>query len=122
MRNLYTLGVLCLGLTAIGLQGCASTKLANPTFYEKTPLNLPQPAPVELGKVRYYVITKDNAQQVLQGLEANGHSPVIFGFTEEDFKSLERNLGQIQGTLEEWRTYGEEYKTYYEKKKDGEEN
>lgn len=108
MRNLCLLGVLCLSLT-----GCA-TKLANPTFYEKVPLNLPEPGSVVLAPVNFYVITKENFEQVIAEIEASGGEPVVIAITEEDYKALERNLEQIQGKFVEWRHYGQEYRKYYE--------
>ena len=77
-------------------------------------LNLPKPEALDLEKVRWIIITSENANQVFAKLEAEGIDPVLFGLTDKDFEMIARNFAQIRQKLQETNNLLEEYKKYYE--------
>jgi hypothetical protein len=77
-------------------------------------LNLPNPEALDLEKVRWIIITSENAQEVFAKLEAEGIDPVLFGLTDKDFEMIARNFAQIRQKLQETNNLLEEYKRYYE--------
>ena len=77
-------------------------------------LNLPNPEALDLEKVRWIIITSENAQEVFAKLEAEGIDPVLFGLTDKDFEMIARNFAQIRQKLQETNNLLEEYKKYYE--------
>jgi hypothetical protein len=77
-------------------------------------LNLPNPEALDLEKVRWIIITSENADEVFAKLEAEGIDPVLFGLTDKDFEMIARNFAQIRQKLQETNNLLEEYKRYYE--------
>ena len=77
-------------------------------------LNLPKPESLDLEKVRWIIITSENAQEVFAKLEAEGIDPVLFGLTDKDYEMIARNFAQIRQKLQETNNLLEEYKKYYE--------
>ena len=77
-------------------------------------LNHKMPTALELEKVRWIIITSDNAAEVFAKLEKEGIDPVLFGLTDKDFEILAKNFAQIRAKLQETNNLLEEYKKYYE--------
>ena len=77
-------------------------------------LNYQMPTPLELEKVRWIVITSENADEAFAKLEKEGIDPVLFGLTDKDFEILSKNFAQIRAKLQETNNLLEEYKKYYE--------
>ena len=77
-------------------------------------LNLPNPEALDLEKVRWIIITSENANEVFAKLEAEGIDPVLFGLTDKDFEMIAKNFAQIRQKLQETNNLLEEYKRYYE--------
>lgn len=77
-------------------------------------LNLPMPDSLTLEKLRWIIITSENASEVFAKLEAEGIDPVLFGLTDKDFEMLSKNFAQIRQKLQETNNLLEEYKKYYE--------
>lgn len=77
-------------------------------------LDYPMPDALTLEKVRWIVITSENAQEVFKKLEEAGIDPVLFGLTDKDFEILSKNFAQIRAKLQETNNLLEEYKKYYE--------
>ncbi len=80
----------------------------------RQPLNLPKPDALDLEKVRWIIITSQNADEVFAKLEAEGIDPVLFGLTDKDFEMIAKNFAQIRQKLQETNNLLEEYKKYYE--------
>ncbi len=77
-------------------------------------LDLPNPETLDLEKVRWIIITSENANEVFTKLEAEGIDPVLFGLTDKDFEMIAKNFAQIRQKLQETNNLLEEYKRYYE--------
>ena len=105
----------------IVLAGCSVGEKRVKIFSVEEPrakLNLPNPEALDLEKVRWIIITSENANEVFAKLEAEGIDPVLFGLTDKDFEMIAKNFAQIRQKLQETNSLLEEYKKYYE----GEEN
>lgn len=121
-----TLSALLL-LAAINLTGCASFSLPwgsdTPEVkpievltkpVEKTPLAIKQPDPLKVKGIKWYIITKDNAEKVLSDLEASGEDPVLFGLTDKGYEDLSIMFSEIRNFISIQRNIIEKYKDYYE--------
>ena len=81
---------------------------------ERQPLNLDSPVPPGLEKIKWVIITSENAEEVFKKLEAQGIDPVLFGLTDKDYELLSKNFAQIRQKLQETNNLLDEYKKYYE--------
>ena len=104
---------LCLFLNGCGLLGEKAIKI----FTQEQPrekLNLKTPTLEEMEKLRWIVITSNNAQEVFAKMKAEGLDPVLFGLSDEDYELLAKNFAQIRSTLKQTQDILERYKEYYE--------
>jgi len=106
--------VLLIGLL---LTGCSVGEKRLKVFTLEEPrakLNLEAPTPLTMEKIRWIIITSENAQEVFAKLEAEGIDPVLFGLTDKDYQVIARNFAQIRAKLKESNAILEKYKEYYE--------
>src|SRR6056300_1268963 len=110
--------VLLLLILTIFLTSCSGVKQLS-IFKEEVPrakLNLEKPTPLELEKLRWIIITSNNAEEVFKKLEEQGIDPVLWGLTDKDFELLAKNFARIRNKLVETNALLEKYKEYYEPK------
>jgi hypothetical protein len=77
-------------------------------------LNLKTPTLEEMEKLRWIVITSNNANEVFAKMKAEGMDPVLFGLSDEDYELLAKNFAQIRSNLKQTQDILERYKEYYE--------
>jgi hypothetical protein len=77
-------------------------------------LNLKTPTLEEMEKLRWIVITSNNATEVFAKMKAEGLDPVLFGLSDEDYELLAKNFAQIRSTLKQTQDILDRYKEYYE--------
>jgi hypothetical protein len=77
-------------------------------------LNLANPTPLQMEKIRWIIITSENAAEVFAKLEAEGIDPVLFGLTDKDYEIIAKNFAQIRAKLKESNEILDKYKEYYE--------
>ncbi len=77
-------------------------------------LNLKTPTLEEMEKLRWIVITSNNAKEVFAKMQAEGLDPVLFGLSDEDYELLAKNFAQIRSTLKQTQDILDRYKDYYE--------
>jgi hypothetical protein len=77
-------------------------------------INLKTPTLEEMEKLRWIVITSNNAKEVFAKMQAEGLDPVLFGLSDEDYELLAKNFAQIRSTLKQTQDILERYKEYYE--------
>tara|TARA_B100000686_G_scaffold74808_1_gene80698 strand:+ start:234 stop:608 length:375 start_codon:yes stop_codon:yes gene_type:complete len=115
------IAVLILTGCSIGEKRLKIFKLEEP----RQKLDLQKPTMPELEKLRWIIITSDNAEEVFQKMEAEGLDPVLFGLSDKDFQLIAKNFAQIRAHLKHTNDLLEQYKEYYEpsdKKKEEKEN
>ena len=108
------------------LTGCSIGEKRLKIFKLEEPrqkLDLQKPTMPELEKLRWIIITSENAEEVFAKLEKEGIDPVLFGLTDKDYQVIARNFAQIRAKLAETNSILDKYKEYYEEetKKDKEE-
>lgn len=77
-------------------------------------LNLEKPSPLVLERIKWHIITSENAEEVFAKLEAEGIDPVLFGLTDKDFQLIAKNFAQIRNQLKVTNELLDKYKEYYE--------
>ena len=77
-------------------------------------LNLDKPSPLVLERIKWHIITSENAEEVFAKLEAEGIDPVLFGLTDKDFQLIAKNFAQIRNQLKVTNELLYKYKEYYE--------
>jgi hypothetical protein len=113
MIKIISIIVLSLFLTNCSLVGEKVIKvLTQEQSREK--LNLKTPTLEEMEKLRWIVITSNNANEVFAKMKAEGLDPVLFGLSDEDYELLAKNFAQIRSTLKQTQDILERYKEYYE--------
>ncbi len=103
-------------LVVLFLTSCSGVKKLS-IFKEEVPrqkLDLVKPTMPELEKLKWIIITSDNAEEVFQKMEAAGLDPVIFGLSDKDFQLIAKNFAQIRAHLKHTNDLLEQYKEYYE--------
>ena len=98
------------------LTSCSSVKELS-IFKEEVPrakLNLDKPAPLQMEKIKWHIITSENAEEMFKKLEADGIDPVLWGLSDKDFELLAKNFAQIRNKMVEINAILDKYKEYYE--------
>ena len=107
--------VLVFGLLLNGCAGLAVKEISNYKIEKKRePLNLPNPKPLELVDVEWIVVTKDNIDEVMEKVKAEGGDYALFAVTDEGYKKLSSNFADIRNKLYEQNQIILSYKEYYE--------
>jgi len=100
------------------LNGCAAVAVKELQSYKiekkREPLNLPMPIPLELIDVEWIVVTKDNVDEVMEKVKAEGGDYALFAITDEGYKKLSTNYADIRNKLYEQNQIILSYKEYYE--------
>ena len=116
-RNLKLIGnVLGLLILTMFLTNCSGVKQLS-IFKEEVKrqdLNLDKPSPLVLERIKWHIITSENAEEVFAKLEAEGIDPVLFGLTDKDFQLIAKNFAQIRNQLKVTNELLDKYKEYYE--------
>ena len=100
------------------LNGCAAVAVKELQSYKiekkREPLDLPMPVPLELIDVEWIVVTKDNVDEVMEKVKAEGGDYALFAVTDEGYKKLATNFADIRNKLYEQNQIILSYKEYYE--------
>ena len=110
------ISILVIGL----LTGCSIGEKKLKIFKLEEPranLNLEVPTMPQLEKLRWIIITSNNADEVFQKMEEQGLDPVLFGLSDKDFQLIAKNFAQIRAHLKVTNNLLEQYKEYYEPEK-----
>tara|TARA_B100000900_G_scaffold189823_1_gene160785 strand:- start:86 stop:469 length:384 start_codon:yes stop_codon:yes gene_type:complete len=107
-------GIILAGI--LTLSGCSSIKQLDifSLDFEREPLALEKPTIQELEKLKWIIITSENADEVFKKMKEQGLDPVIFGLSDNDFKLLAKNFAQIRAHMMKLNVMIDEYKDYYE--------
>ena len=83
---------------------------------ERQPLGLEKPEIRQLEKLKWIIITSENADEVFKKLKEGGIDPVLFGLTDEGYEALSKNFAQIRAYMLQQDEIIKSYKEYYEGK------
>ena len=110
--------VLLFGLALLFLNSCAGLAVKELQSYKiekkREPLDLPMPEPLSLVDVEWIVVTKDNVDEVMEKVKAEGGDYALFAVTDEGYKKLSLNFADIRNKLYEQQQIILSYKEYYE--------
>ena len=81
---------------------------------EREPLALEKPEIRQLEKLKWIIITSENADEVFKKMKDEGIDPVVFGLSDKDFLFLAKNFAQIRAHMMKLNVMIDEYKDYYE--------
>ena len=84
------------------------------TAKPRTPLNLPDPQPIDPLEVKWIVITPENAEKVFKDLQDKGVDMVLFGLTDDGYERLSINMAKIRNYIDNQRAIIIKYREYYE--------
>lgn len=79
-------------------------------------LELPDPKPINMYDVKFFVVTRDNVNELFNMLEESGNEPVFFALTGDGYKALSLNMYEIRRYVLETDKVLFLYREYYEKK------
>ena len=107
-------GILLVGV--LTMSGCSSIKQLDifSLDFEREPLALEKPTIQELEKLKWIIITSENADEVFKKMKDEGIDPVVFGLSDKDFQLLAKNFAQIRAHMMKLNVMIDEYKDYYE--------
>jgi hypothetical protein len=80
----------------------------------RTPLNLPDPAPISARPLKWIVITPDNADEVWEKLKKSNTDLVLFGITDQGYEELSITMMEIRNFIANQKTIIIKYREYYE--------
>ena len=116
--------IIIASLLAFTLTGCASFgwNSVEPVKVKKeevarTPLNIPDPAPIKPSVPNWILITPANAEKVWQQLRSNKSDLVLFALTDDGYEALAVDTAETRNYIARIRKILEEYRNYYEPKK-----
>ena len=81
---------------------------------ERTPLNLPAPAPLSTKPVKWIVITPENMEEIWERIRVSGSDLVLFSITPEGYEQLSVDMLQIRQHIIKQNDVIVQYKKYYE--------
>ena len=90
MNKIFAIIILGLLLT-----GCSIGEKKLKVFTLEEPrakLDIDMPTPLTMEKIRWIIITSENAEEVFQKMEEQGLDPVLFGLSDKDFQLIAKTL------------------------------
>jgi hypothetical protein len=81
---------------------------------ERTQLDLPLPPPVKAREMQWFVVTKENIDQVWKKLEEDKVDLVLFGLTDDGYQELAMTIAELRNHVATQRAIIIKYKEYYE--------
>jgi hypothetical protein len=110
-------------LLLTNLGGCASWGLfgkrvepitVSTVPLEKTPLALPDPAPLKSKPIRWVVITPANVDTVWEQLAQDDDDVVVFALTADGYQQLAVTIAELRNLIATQRVIIQKYREYYE--------
>ena len=83
----------------------------------RQPLNIPDPAPIKPSVPNWIVITPSTADKVWQQLRDNKTDLVLFALTDDSYEALAVDTAETRNFIARLRQILNEYRNYYEPKK-----
>ena len=84
---------------------------------ERTPLNLPDPAPPRARELEWIIVTPENAPAVWQRLRDANTDVVVFALTDDGYETLALTMAELRNFIAQQRSIILKYREYYEPKK-----
>jgi hypothetical protein len=85
----------------------------------KPALELPSPEPLKLRETKWVVVTRENAEQIFEELEATGEAVALFALTADGYEALSINIADIRTFIGTQKEIIIQYRDYYEGENNG---
>ena len=118
--------LLCLALLSSGCASLRNPFTAEPVktvevvtrAQERLPLNIADPAPLELSGSTWIIVTPENAEEVWKKLKEQQTDLVLFGLTDDGYEQLAIDFAKIRNYIQQQREITQRYRDYYENNRD----
>lgn len=120
MMNVKNLSSLLISISMMGLlSGCTFWNSPEPVVVKKvaeakTKLNIKDLEPVTPRRIKWFIITEENSNEIFADLEKKKYDPVLFGLTDDDYENLSMNLVELRKYIIQQKEIIKAYKDYYE--------
>ena len=111
-----TLPLVLSGCGSFGWKGVQPVEIQKRAV-ERTPLNLPDPAPPRARELEWIIITPDNAAATWQRLRDANTDVVLFALTDDGYETLALTMAELRNFIAQQRGIILKYREYYEPKK-----
>jgi len=81
---------------------------------ERTPLRIPDPAPVQARELEWIIITPENAESVWLRLRDSNTDVVLFALTDDGYETLALTMAELRNFVAQQRAITRRYREYYE--------
>ena len=81
---------------------------------EKTPLAIPDPAPLKSKPIRWVIITPANAEAVWERMALDDDDVVVFALTADGYQQLAVTIAELRNLIAAQRVIIQKYREYYE--------
>jgi outer membrane PBP1 activator LpoA protein len=81
---------------------------------ERTPLRLPDPAPLQARELEWIIVTPENAEATWQRLRESNTDVVLFALTDDGYETLALTMAELRNFIAQQRGIILKYKEYYE--------
>jgi hypothetical protein len=103
------------GCASFGLFGSREKPITVSTVpLEKTPLALPDPAPLKSKPIQWVVITPANADVVWERMAQDDEDVVVFALTADGYQQLAVTIAELRNLIATQRVIIQKYREYYE--------
>lgn len=113
-----TLPLLISGCSTFGWKSDVKPVEIQTKAVERTPLNLPDPAPLKARELEWVVITPETADAVFKKLKEKNVDIVLFAITDDGYEALSVTMAEIRNHIAQQRNIIIKYREYYEPKKE----
>ena len=103
-------------LTSLILIGCSSKVIpleVKVSPVKTVPLVLPNADPVNLDRIEWYIINKENAEAIFADLEKKKYDEVLFGLTDKGYENMSVNMTKILALVQQQELIIGAYKKYH---------
>lgn len=112
-----TLAALTLLTLTTALSACSTTQKV--VEYQGKPIDrpeliLPETSQLDLRKVDYIVVNRDNIEEVFAELERTGQPIVLFALTSDGYEALSLNIADVLQLVSQQKNVIVAYRNYYE--------
>ncbi len=112
-----TLPLLVSGCGSFGWKSDVQPLEVQKRAVERTPLRLPDPAPLQARELEWIIVTPENAESVWQRLRDSNTDVVVFALTDDGYETLALTMAELRNFIAQQRAILNRYREYYEPKK-----
>ncbi len=109
-----TLPLFVSGCASFGWQSDVKPVEIQKRAVERTPLRLPDPAPLQARELEWIVITPETAEATWQRMRDSNTDVVLFALTDDGYEVLSLTMAELRNFIAQQRRVISKYREYYE--------